>query len=91
MLASFTVFDAQLDSYDGKKGKVEQQQYTLQDASEGALLKQYIEFNQDLNAPKLAKGSKVEIEITEITQIFSGRPRIRGNVRNPQVKVPHVK
>jgi hypothetical protein len=81
MLGIFTVFDAQLDSYDGKKGKIEQQQYTLQDAGDGALLKQYVEFNQPLDAPKLTKGARVEIEITEITQIFSGRPRIRGTVR----------
>jgi hypothetical protein len=81
MLAKFLVFDATADSYDSKGKTVKQTNYTLQDAGEGAKLKQYVEFPQPENAPKLTVGSVVEVEITEIPQIFSGRPRIRGTVR----------
>jgi hypothetical protein len=86
MLGKFTVFDVQLDSYEGKKGSVSQTVYTLQDASEGAKLKQYVEFPQPDTAPKMKLGEVIDVEITEIPMIFSGRPRIRGIVR--QHKAP---
>jgi hypothetical protein len=55
--------------------------YILQDASEGAKLKQYVEFQQPDNAPQIALGARIEIEIMEIPMIFSGRPCIRGKLR----------
>jgi hypothetical protein len=87
MLARFTVFDVQSDTYEGKKGSVNQTVYTLQDASEGAKLKQYVEFPQADDAPKMKIGEVIDVEITEIPMIFSGRPRIRGKVRQHRAPV----
>ncbi len=82
MLGKFTVFDVQADSYESKGKTVNQTVCTLQDAGDGAKLKQYVEYNQPENAPALPTGSTIEIEITEIPMIFSGRPRIRGKLRS---------
>lgn len=86
MLVKFTVFDSQPDSYESKGKTVHQRQYILQDASEGAKLKQYVEMPVSADAPLLKVGSTINVEITEIPQIFSGRPRIRGVVRELQVE-----
>jgi hypothetical protein len=82
MLGQFTVYDAQADTYESKGKTVTQTKYLLQDAAEGAKLGQYVEFSQPDNAPQMTVGSRVEIEITEIPMIFSGRPRIRGKIRS---------
>jgi len=76
----FSVYDVEQQKYQGKKGEVQQQVYILQDASDGAKLKQFCEFNAREDSPQLNAGDLVELEISEIQSIFSGRPRLRGKI-----------
>jgi acetoacetate decarboxylase len=84
MLLQARVFDAQPDSYDGKKGKVTQMMYILQDepTEQGApKLRQFVEFPQPDSAPQIGIGTLIQIDVTEVRNIFSGRPRIDGKIR----------
>jgi hypothetical protein len=82
MLLHARVHDTEATKFTKKGGgDVTQQTYTLLDIGEGAKMKQMIEFNQPDTALKLKVGSEVAIEVTEVTSVFSGRPRIRGTVR----------
>jgi hypothetical protein len=83
MILQARVHDTEATKFTPKgKAEVLQQSYTLLDIGEGAKMKQMIELNQSVDAPKLTVGSEVTIEVTEISSIFAGRPRIRGNVRH---------
>jgi hypothetical protein len=83
MILHARVHDTEATKFTSKKGggDVLQQSYTLLDIGEGAKMKQMIELNLAVDAPKLAVGSEVIIEVTEISSIFAGRPRIRGAVK----------
>jgi hypothetical protein len=87
MLLTALVHDAELREYTNKKNeKVTVQGYTLIDqADDGPRMKQMIEFQPSENVPQLEMGSIIEIDVTEIQSVFSGRPRIRGTVRKSSV------
>jgi len=82
MKNTFSIYDVETQSYAGKKGQVQQQVYILQDASDGPKLKQFCEFNASEGLPQMKPGDRMELEISEIQSIFSGRPRLRGKVVN---------
>ena len=84
MKCVFTVYYVEQQTYQGKKGEVVQQVLILQDASQGGKLKQFCEFNSPANEPQISEGSLVEVQITEIQSIFSGRPRLRGRILDVQ-------
>lgn len=88
MRNQFTIFDDQLDSYEGKKGKVVQRILTLIDATkEGAKMKQMCDISVPETFMPLAgqsQGTQITVDITEIS-IFSGRPRLRGVLVRPPI------
>ncbi len=80
MVNSFTIYDVEQQEFMGKKGIVKQQVYILQDASSGPKLKQFCEYNASEGAPQMNPGDRIDLEISEIQSIFSGRPRLRGKI-----------
>lgn len=102
MRNTFTIFDDQLDSYEGKKGKIVQRVLTLVDAtSNGPKMKQMC----DLTVPETfmplagqSQGTPITVDITEISIFLAvhafvalSSPRVRSLQSNRSVYTTNLK
>jgi hypothetical protein len=79
MINTFTVFSSSVETFKGKKGEQSTLRVTLLDAS-AQPMSQFFEWNLPAESTAPAKGVQVTLDITEISSVFAGRPRIRGNI-----------
>ena len=75
----FSVTAESIESFQGKKGEQKSRRLLLLGA-DGDLTEQLCEFNLPADHPSVGKGKTIEIRIKEISSIFAGKPRIRGEV-----------
>jgi hypothetical protein len=82
MILKAKIHDVEATKFTPKgKAEVFQQTYTLLDIGDGAKMKQMLEINQSVDAPKFEIGAEIIVEVTEVSSIFAGRPRLRGQMR----------
>lgn len=83
MTIKVLVMDEQPDSYDGKKGRVDQWKLLCLDWSEGHRCKTLLEFTLPKEQEQYKGAFKdrvVDLTVTEITNGFGGAMRVRGSV-----------
>jgi hypothetical protein len=88
MLMKAEIVEHSIDSYQGKRGQVNTHVLTLLDRSEGARLKNTVDFMlTDEQASKFPvhengklQGKPIEVGINEIQAGFGGRMRIKGQI-----------
>jgi hypothetical protein len=75
----FTVQSESIETFQGRKGEQKSRRLLLLGA-DGDLSEQLCEFNLPADHAQVGKGKTIEVRIKEISSIFSGKPRIRGEI-----------
>lgn len=75
----FTVQSEEIQSFVGKKGEQKSRRLLLLGADHD-LTEQLCEMNLPADHAAIGKGKTIEVRIREITSIFAGKPRIRGEI-----------
>jgi hypothetical protein len=63
----------------GKKGEQKNRRLLLLGA-ESDLTEQLCEMNLPAEHPEVGRGKTIEVHVKEISSIFSGKPRLRGEI-----------
>jgi len=75
----FTVIGEKIETFTGKKGEQKSRRLLLMGA-ENDLSEQLCELNLPADSAAVGKGKTIEVHVKEISSIFAGKPRLRGDI-----------